>query len=536
MQHMTTERPMSAAEAANIALTNASLVGVAGAMPNSANVSATAIANRADNVSTRDRMRQREGPSDVALRIQKAVAQAEAVRAMTPPLAATYVNPASLSNSPSRAAVTRAAAVHDAAANVDTTGGALTSFDQCRALRDRIYARGAPSAAAAAPAANYGIYEQTKDVYAQDAAFPVTNVVEMERVHTAAAGQPETLLMATESAALVHVLERRLAEMQERCIVAERRTERDAADIKALSDALALREQQSHDGSVRTSTLSTQLDMMRTEHHRDMEHERRRHGDELKAAKATHDAGTLLENKKLQAGAKEAVIAMTEAQRDAGTLVLLVAEMKEQLGNNATALQNHTLTIRQMTQELVAAKMQAASVSLGFQQKEKAVTELRGTLHSQKAELIALKDVSKELKKEQDLRAKADILAADTVEAVEARKKAEGDRDKLLRANHEHEVDVGEKNRELHRLRAQVDTVKTQADAAYLHSAQFRAAAGGGVDTSYAGGVPGGMPGMYAMPPPPPAAAAPGMDELRRAIDDETRRTSEENRRWHAKY
>ena len=246
---------------------------------------------------------------------------------------------------------------------------------------------------------------------------------------------------------------------------------------------------------------------------------------------------------------KKANEARVEGEREREKLEMLVAEMREQLTLNATSLQQQTMTVRELTHELVAAKAQVSNLSVALNEKEKEVKSIRAELHAANANAAKALEWKKELAATKERCERAELDLTKLKGEPDAVPKLIEERDKLLARSTKLEAEAKDRNSELARLRAQVDAVRSQADAAYLHSTQFQqigGGAGGGAGygdvMSHAGAAGGG--GYFGGGGQGMAAASYGgargggaglnlsMDALRREIEDEERRTVEEQKRW----
>lgn len=424
----------------------------------------------------------------------------------------------------------------------------LNDLRAARALRDRLAQECGTAANPPRPAGlNASGVEPTKDVYAHEQPFPVSQVIDCGRVTTdgrdsprrggspsrRGTGERETLLLPAESASLVRALEARLGELQERFAAAENRLSYTQHQLERITAERNEKAKAAEDSELRNEELKKQLEAMRKEQ-----------ADAIAAAKKQRDeeivAGNIASEKKAKEsmdGAAAAQKAAEEAQKavenDKKALEMLCAEMKDQLTQNGQALQNHTLTIRQLTEDLLAAKCQASNLSVALQERDRKLRETQAQLHTASTSSAKAADVAAAFATERDEHAKCKIQLEDAQRRLQSLQAADKERDELRVENRKHEVDINEKNRELARLRAQVDAVRNQADAAYQHSMQFRAEGGADGGAAATGGgyaVRGG--GGHAAPS---GGSNSAMDALRREIEDEERRYQEEQRRWRAK-
>ena len=512
---------------------------------------ATAFPTRDDALDLRDRMRGRVS-ADIA--------------AGTPPPPIAVLTDAPI------AALTAAVAAGSAAGDrksADLGGGAaaappsrsvLGSSELVRNLHDRVHERGVR--------APVRLAEPVKDIYPHEQPFPVRTVLEYDRVAVSTGGDrgdphnlsggsggyggfggggpaSETLLMAAESAAVVRALERRLGDTQQRAVTAELTIEKLTAELKMAKETLEKQDATINQLKIRNDELNHQISAVRRECQATMETEKAAKERAIMDYSKSADANTSLQVSQAVEEQRKAEARAADLEHEVHTLATLVAEMKDQLTQNGAALQNHTLTIRDLTNDLLAAKYQAANVALGLQAKDKQLRELQAEMHAKATDLARVGKLSEQLKTEVDLRAKAELELKDLRAYAEAAQRREKEHAELIERARRMEQEMTDKGRELHRLRGQVETVKSQADAAYLHSAQFRgetaAVAGGGGALGYGGysAIAAG-PGGYGAPPPAyGAAAAGGLDpiaQLRRDVEEEEKRANEELRRWRAKH
>jgi chromosome segregation ATPase len=194
-----------------------------------------------------------------------------------------------------------------------------------------------------------------------------------------------------------------------------------------------------------------------------------------------------------------------------------IAELRQHLSQNAASLQTATLTIKDLTNDLVRTKQQASNIATAYQKQEQSLRAASSTLHSQTTELDTLRPLSSMYQKEKEARAKAEqeLLAAKST--AELLVDAEKERRRLLEVCKRQEEEVMAKSTELSGLRNNIETVRSQANAAFMHSNQFR-------NTGTYDGFPMGAQDYSS-----------AMAQLRREIEDEERRTADESRRWRAK-
>lgn len=391
---------------------------------------------------------------------------------------------------------------------------ATGSASQATILRERINDRGQRTVE---------LHERTKDVYPHELPFPVRTTLEMERVAAPSysRGNGDTLIMASESAAVVRTLENQLHQVRERARACESRYGDMESLLVTTKTDLEAKNKQVEVLAIRNDELSKQLELLRKECQAALEQKHREHEEARKGALQV--AEQEWEGKLTALRAEFGRLSTDSKTQETEKVILtaLVKELRDQLQQNAVAMQGHTQTIRQLSNDLLTAKCQASNLSCGLQQKEKLAREAKAELHANLSEMAKVREVAAQLVAEREHRAKAVAELEDVKKQLEMLRGAEVERDRLTKVMSKLEFEMGEKNRELLRLRGQVDVVRQQADQAYAHTAQFH----GQVNHGGAGSV-------YAANTNQPQN---DLASLQREIEEEERRTADEARRWRSK-
>jgi hypothetical protein len=439
---------------------------------------------------------------------------------------------------------------HDAAVSLPPAN-ILADLRKAQALRERINSRSTQSVRGS-------VQETTKDVYPHEQPFPVNTIFEMDRVTTSAHQQREqrdrheTFLMAAESASVLRCIEARLGEEAERAILAEKRLE---VSSKALERMTQERDQARRDADVakaKVTEITQEMEKLKKSHADHLEVFKKEHADALLGQKVGLEMKHKTEVGSANDSAKKELDARSAIEHERRTLEALVQEMREQLASNGIALQNQTLTVRQLTEELLGARAQVTNLAVALQDKEKEVKSCKADLHKISSDAAKTGELKAALAQTKEALEKAQLELAAAKKDLEAFPTIKQERDRLVGVTSKLEAETRDKSMEMARLRAQVESVRTQADAAYQHSSQFhqqhdnpgygmpppppgiRGVSGG--DAANYGGLnrsaapmsyPGAAGGM-----PPGSMAYPQTDALRREIEEEERRAVEEQRRW----
>lgn len=407
----------------------------------------------------------------------------------------------------------------------------LTSSERCRSLKERIYERSTLPLRA---------HEVVRDVYAQDQPFPVNSVFEVDRVQLPpdeATRQHGQLLMATEAAQLVRSLEGRLSTVLQYNTDLSNANTKLTTDVNSVKTALVAKEREGAEMKARADELTRQIDQSRRECQAAIDQSKVQVQQQINAAVAAADAKWDAQVRELQATNKGLKDDLVGAESDKKLLEAVIMEIKEQLSQNTVALQTHAQTIRQMTNELVHAKHQATTVSLGLQTKDKQLRDAQQTLRLLQGEVNDLKPVVAQLKEERDARIKFEAQVGEMKKQVANYPALEAERAKLLQHVTKLEAELPEKNRELMALKSQLDALRSQAAAAYEHTQQFGAAGRSGGAMNYGDSTmrhdalySGAGPASGAAGTTSASAAA-----LRREVEEEERRANDDMRRWRAK-
>ena len=422
---------------------------------------------------------------------------------------------------------------HGAGSNAPPAAS-VASMERCRSLKDRIHDR---IARPHTPTA-----EGTKDMYTHEVPFPVQTVYEVQRIpnpqsipiETKSGYQPDMLLLAAESAALVRSLEDRLGGALHRISVLEEEREIFKVRGDTAETQRIIVEKEILSWKARNEELLKQVEAVRKECSQEVDSVKSEQSKlmtkaiEAERNIAKESSGTLKKE------AEKQLLAFTALKADNDKLTCLVTELKEQLTQNAQSLQISTQTVRQLTQELLAAKQQSTFIGGGYKKLETDLKAAQALLSTKDAELAItrkavkeleavrkeLDDVKKEAAKSKDaLKATAEKSTTDKLKEIETEKAT------LLSKMKKLEEEGADKTNQLLDLKQYVEQTRSQANAAYLHAQNFARGSGGagGADFGDSYGAVGLGP---ALPVPPRD------DALRAEVEAEAQRFREETRRW----
>lgn len=405
--------------------------------------------------------------------------------------------------------------------------GSVANVDRCRSLKDRIYDR-------IVRPMSTPPFEPTKDVYAHEVSMPVRTVYDVERVATAGfagvrglqaaesrGGPGEMLLVGTESAALVRQLEERLGMALQRNAVLEEDTESYRLAHETIATRLATAEKTIMSFEARNDELLKQVEEVRKEARREIEAAR---------AEAAAQGAVALDQTKAHLNAEAGQMrdematyraTVKDLNAEKFRLESLVAELKEQLTQNNVSLQTSTQTIRQLTNELLQAKQQTSFISTGYKKVETDLRTSSAMQHAQASELAVLRTAAKELEAERELRTKLAVELEAAKKRLAEMEHPEKERKELLEKCAKLEADIYDKNNRLSELRGHVDLVRSQANQAFVHSNKFLQ--GGAMDPLMMSRGPENTHNDQLL------------GEIRRELEAEEQRVTEEKRRWQSR-
>lgn len=415
----------------------------------------------------------------------------------------------------------------------------VESFSRCRSLKDRVHDRMVRGFQHSSPTFLPPplIYEGTKDMYAHEVPFPVKTVYEVQQlanpttvpIETRSGYRPETLLLAAESAALVQTLEDRLGHALQRIAMMENdldleRTQKDTATTKLMiadKEILALQ--------ARNEELLRQAGAIRRECQESIDAIKIAHSNSIKDVEAGERKAGAEAVKKVQQVGHGLEGKVQELLVDKKRLEEMVTELRTQLAQNAQSLQISTQTVRQLTSELLQAKQQSTFVSSGYKKIETDLRAANALIVAKDTELTVTRKATKDLVALTDVHGKVTKEHAEMKEKLAKLNAADTENKKLKEDLSKLEKDTADKDLRLGELKAHVDQVRSQANAAYLHAKGFQMQQPYHQDPMMSDPscpVHGGASGGHN------AGLNVSVDALRREVELEGQRVKEEQRRW----
>jgi uncharacterized coiled-coil DUF342 family protein len=349
----------------------------------------------------------------------------------------------------------------------------VSNMGRMRSLKDRIHDRivrpGGPP-----------IFEPTKDMYTHEVPFPVRAVYEVERVspkalpiEAAAGANPETLLMASESAAVVRILEGRLGEALKR--ISELEDDIEVLKKQNETNELRLRTADKEVLSLvaRNEELAKQAEAVRRECNAKVEDIRIEHAKQIAEIEGREREKAASTIRSVELETSRAVTQVTALHADKKRLEELVAELRSQLSQNAQSLQTTTQAVRQLSQELLQAKQQSTFVSGGYKKLETDLRAATALINTKDTELNLLRQSARQLAEKTN---EADALARDNAvlkkELAEIAKAAANENETSKRCERLAK-ESEEKDAQLIELKRQLEALRTHANQAYIHARGF---------------------------------------------------------------
>jgi hypothetical protein len=411
----------------------------------------------------------------------------------------------------------------------------VSSMERCRSLKDRIHDR---IARPMTPTSSDG----TKDIYTHEAPFPVQTVYEVQRIpnpqsvpiETKSGHQPDMLLLASESAHLVRSLEDRLGSALHRISVLEEEREIFKVRGDTSETQRIVLEKEILMWKARNDELLKQVEAVRKECSQEVDKVKAEQAKLLTQAVEAERSIAKDSAKNASKASERVSLEAASLKSDNEKLTLLVTELKQQLTQNAQSLQISTQTVRQLTQELLAAKQQTTFIGGGYKKLETDLKAAQALVAAKDAELSVTRKAVKELETTRSELDAAKIQIAkindstnDKKEksAAEKQKEFEREKEEMSKKMKILEQEAAVKGNELSELKQYVEQTRAQANAAYLHAQSF--ARGGGGQT-------GDFGDAYLAASSVPAAPFRD-DALRAEVEAEAQRFREETRRWKAR-
>lgn len=429
-----------------------------------------------------------------------------------------------------------------AAGQPQLAAGSVQSTERCRSLKERVHDRIVRGAQQHAPPLTY---DTNKDMYTHEVPFPVKTVYEVQQIpnpasvpiETRSGHVPPTLLLAAESAALVQSLEERLGHALHRISRLENELDLQVTQNETLQTNLLIADKEILTLRSRNDELLKQAELIRKECQHQLDDLKIQQATELKKVEAGERTAGADAVKKVEKNNKDLEGTIKDLLVDKKRLEELVTELRNQLMQNAQSLQISTQTVKQLTSELLQAKQQSTFVSSGYKKIETDLRTANAQIVAKDTELVVTRKAAKELEKLTEAHDKAQKLLDEANKKLEKLKGADEENKKLKERLEKLEKDMNEKDLRLGELKAHVDQVRHQANAAYLHAkgatmhpGPFDAYGGGHLNASLDCPVHGAS--MMAPGGGHAAAQNPSLDALRREVELEGQRFKEEQKRW----
>lgn len=415
----------------------------------------------------------------------------------------------------------------------------VESFSRCRSLKDRVHDRMVRGYQNSHPTFLPPplVYEGTKDMYSHEMPFPVKTVYEVQTlpnpstapIETRSGYRPETLLLAAESAALVQTLEDRLGHALHRIANLENELDLERTQKDTLTTKLMIADKEILAYQARNDELLRQAEAIRRECQDSIDALKIAHGNTVKDIEAGERKAGADAVKKVQQVGAGFEGRVQELLVDKKRLEELVSELRNQLAQNATSLQVSTQTVRQLTTELLQAKQQSTFVSSGYKKIETDLRAANALIVAKDTELTVTRKATKDLVALTDVHDKTAKEHAEMKEKLAKLQGAEVENKKLKEDLGKLEKETTEKDLRLGELKAHVDQVRSQANAAYLHAKGFQMQQqyqdpmlSDPLCPVHGGGGGGGRD----------AGLNVSVDALRREVELEGQRVKDEQRRW----
>lgn len=426
----------------------------------------------------------------------------------------------------------------------------IVNYDRCRSLKERIHdrlgrrspspagiprppiVRQAPTRYTHTPPVEE---EPTKDVYYHERPFPVTSVLEVERMtglplrgldenvvgHNRDNSSKEVLLMASECAGIVNDLKHRLGVVEADNADLRDQLDGKTAHLTTAEEKIAALSRQLESEATRCESLTTDLERTKAACRADIERERGMGESSRSLALQDLEAEHTNALNNLRRALDQSNRAVDELQGDKRRLEELNAELRSQLSNNARSVETNSDAVDRLTKELVLAKQQTSFISVGYKRQEAELTRLNAITQRDASELERLRSLESAhmalVADHSSLRAHFESQQPDVAAAPQLRDEVASLRERSNRL----EATLVTRDERIQELKELVDQIRSQASAAYQHARGF--------NNEAASHNPAGLVSD------PPYRRGAGNDELNLLMDEvhrEERRADEERQRW----